>query len=73
MFTNVIGQEEIKQRLVELVQHNRLSHALLFLGSEGSGALPWRWRLLNIWSAKKVKEGETDACGVCPSCVKSGH
>ena len=39
-FKNVIGQEEVKQQLVEMVQHNRLSHALLFLGKEGSGALP---------------------------------
>lgn len=39
-FADVIGQQEIKKQLVELVQHNRLSHALLFLGKEGSGALP---------------------------------
>lgn len=39
-FKDVIGQEEVKQQLVEMVQHNRLSHALLFLGKEGSGALP---------------------------------
>ena len=39
-FKNVIGQEQVKQQLVEMVQHNRLSHALLFLGKEGSGALP---------------------------------
>ena len=39
-FKDVIGQEEVKQHLVEMVQHNRLSHALLFLGKEGSGALP---------------------------------
>ena len=39
-FSDVINQKEVKQQLVELVQHNRLSHALLFLGKEGSGALP---------------------------------
>src|SRR5829696_1595057 len=39
-FKDVIGQKEVKQHLVEMVQHNRLSHALLFLGKEGSGALP---------------------------------
>jgi DNA polymerase-3 subunit delta' len=39
-FKNAIGQQNIKHHLVELVQHNRLSHALLFLGNEGSGALP---------------------------------
>jgi len=40
LFQDVIGQKEVKQQLVEMVQHNRLSHALLFLGKEGSGALP---------------------------------
>jgi DNA polymerase III subunit delta' len=39
-FKDVIGQPEVKQHLAEMVQHNRLSHALLFLGKEGSGALP---------------------------------
>lgn len=36
----IIGQKETKKHLVDLEQHNRLSHALLFLGKEGSGALP---------------------------------
>ncbi|RYY66625.1 MAG: hypothetical protein EOO12_03695 [Chitinophagaceae bacterium] len=40
MFRDVIGQSEVKQHLVEMVAQNRLSHALLFLGKEGSGALP---------------------------------
>ena len=40
LFKNVIGQQAVKQHLIEMVQHNRLSHALLFLGKEGSGALP---------------------------------
>jgi len=39
-FSDIIGQKDVKQQLAELVQHNRLSHALLFLGKEGSGALP---------------------------------
>src|SRR5688572_8626930 len=39
-FEKIIGQREIKKHLVEMVQHNRISHALLFLGKEGSGALP---------------------------------
>ncbi|MBL7725405.1 MAG: hypothetical protein JNK27_14755, partial [Chitinophagaceae bacterium] len=38
-FSDIIGQSEVKTQLAELVQHNRLSHALLFLGKEGSGAL----------------------------------
>lgn len=39
-FADVIGQQEVKQHLIEMVEQNRLSHALLFLGKEGSGALP---------------------------------
>src|SRR5258706_15795316 len=39
-FSGVIGQAAVKEQLAELVQHNRLSHALLFIGKEGSGALP---------------------------------
>jgi len=38
-FSKIINQREVKQQLVELIQHNRLSHALLFLSKEGSGAL----------------------------------
>ena len=38
-FKDIIAQSEVKHNLVELVQHNRLSHALLFLGKEGSGVL----------------------------------
>ena len=40
LFKDIIGQREVKQQLVEMVQHNRLSHALLFLGKEGGGTLP---------------------------------
>lgn len=40
LFSNIIGQNATKNHLTELVKQNRLSHALLFLGKEGSGALP---------------------------------
>jgi DNA polymerase-3 subunit delta' len=40
LFKDVLGQDDVKHHLVEIVKHNRLSHALLFLGKEGSGALP---------------------------------
>jgi len=40
LFKDVIGLADVKQHLAEMVKQNRLSHALLFLGKEGSGALP---------------------------------
>lgn len=51
LFRNVIGQTEVKQHLVEMVQHNRLSHALLFLGEEGIGALPMALAFANYISS----------------------
>ncbi|WP_462253692.1 DNA polymerase III subunit [Ferruginibacter sp.] len=38
-FHSITGQKETEEHLVQMIQHNRLSHALLFLGKEGSGAL----------------------------------
>jgi DNA polymerase III subunit delta' len=80
-FRNVIGQPEVKQSLVELVQLNRLSHALLFLGNEGSGALPLALAFAQYIVCEQVNkeltrggQGPTrspDACGVCPACVKA--
>ena len=39
-FKDVIGQQEVKQRLVGSVDRGRISHAQLFTGDEGVGALP---------------------------------
>ncbi len=39
-FSQVIGQHDLKAQLTHMIQQNRLSHALLFLGKEGSGSLP---------------------------------
>jgi DNA polymerase-3 subunit delta' len=68
-FTSVIGQAPVKQHLVELVHSNRLSHALLFLGPEGSGALPLALAFAQYVVCEQPRAG--DACGVCPSCVKA--
>ena len=38
-FQSITGQKETKEQLVHMIQQNRLSNALLFLGKEGSGAL----------------------------------
>ena len=39
-FEQIITNPETRKHLVEMVSGNRLSHALLFLSKEGSGALP---------------------------------
>ncbi|RZK50675.1 MAG: hypothetical protein EOO99_00440 [Pedobacter sp.] len=67
-FKEIIGQQAVKALLVQNVKENRVSHAQLFLGDEGSGALP-----LAIAYAQYInclnKQG-SDSCGICASCRK---
>jgi DNA polymerase III subunit delta' len=61
-FSSVIGQPRTKQHLVELVHFNRLSHALLLLGREGSGALPMALAFAQYVVCEKVNgKGEAAA------------
>jgi len=66
-FSNVIGQGGTKQRLVELVQYNRLSHALLFLVNEGSGALSLALAFAQYMVCEKVNRPQTTAAPAGPS------
>ncbi len=54
-FSNIIGQQVVIQQLQEMVDHNRLSHALLFIGKEGSGALPLALAFSNYVVAQSEK------------------
>lgn len=67
-FRDIIGQDEVKQRLLQSVKDNRISHAQLFCGPEGSGSLP-----LALAYAQYIScTGKTanDSCGTCSSCNK---
>jgi len=59
-FNQVIGQESTKNKLKNLVQKNRLSHALLFLGKEGSGALPLAIAFAQYILCEKVNRQQTN-------------
>lgn len=65
-FSDIIGQQEVKQQLAELVQHNRLSHALLFLGKEGNGSLPLAIAFAQYLVCEKVN-GKNAAVQAGPS------
>ena len=67
-FTEVIGQEEVKSRLIQTVRDNRISHAQLFLGPEGSGNLALAIAYAQFVNCEKKQEW--DSCGVCKSCLK---
>jgi DNA polymerase-3 subunit delta' len=68
LFSSIIGQEDIKRRLIHSVKENRISHAQLFLGAEGSGSLALAMAYAQYIYCKD--RNDVDACGVCPSCQK---
>ena len=38
-FSEVIGQQDVKNRLMQMVAEHRVPHALLFCGPEGCGKM----------------------------------
>src|SRR5689334_10249555 len=85
-FKDVIGHAGVKQRLIKLVKENRVSHALLFLGSEGSGNLALAIAFAQylvcekagsrksgdaaLFSDLPIADAMSDSCGECAACLK---
>jgi DNA polymerase-3 subunit delta' len=69
-FSDIIGQEPLKQRLKRTVLDNRVSHAQLFLGPEGSGKLGLALAYAQYINCRN--RTPEDSCGECPSCKKYG-
>ena len=67
-FKEIIGHEDIKRRLRETVRQGRISHALLFTGGEGAGALPLALAYAQYVNCRN--RTEEDSCGVCPECYR---
>jgi DNA polymerase-3 subunit delta' len=67
-FKHIIGREAVKQRLINTVKENRVSHAQLFLGPEGSGSLALAVAYAQYLSCEDKQPD--DSCGVCSSCRK---
>jgi DNA polymerase-3 subunit delta' len=67
-FRDILGQEETKKHLVQTVKENRISHAQLFLGPEGSGSLPLALAYAQFISCENREEN--DSCGQCDTCRK---
>ena len=70
LFKEIIGQQEIKQKLRGLVRDDRTPHALMLFGPEGTGKLALAVAMAQYLSCKDRQED--DSCGTCPSCIKFG-
>lgn len=68
-FSAIIGQQEIKEKLIQLVENNRVSHAWLFLSKEGYGGLPLALAFAQYLVC--TNKSNTDSCGNCAACSKA--
>lgn len=67
-FSEVIGHDQLKRMLVRSVDEGRISHAQLFTGRSGYGALPLALAYAQYVNCTGRADG--NSCGECPSCRK---
>ena len=65
-FSDIIGHDELKRRLSQQIDAGRISHAQLFSGVAGYGALPLALAYVQYLFCPHRHDG--DSCGECPSC-----
>ena len=65
-FASVVGQEELAQHVISIMNSGRLPHALLLCGPSGSGKLAFALALARYVCC--VNPSQTDGCGRCASC-----
>lgn len=66
-FSDVIGQEEVKQRLRQMVSEDRVPHAIMLCGPRGSGKMALALAFASYLLCRDRSGG--DACGACPQCA----
>ncbi|HEX8427768.1 DNA polymerase III subunit delta [Hymenobacter sp.] len=69
-FSEIPGQQQVKQLLVQSVRRNHVAHAQLFRGAEGSGALALALAYGTFLNCEQRRPEDEDSCGQCPSCQK---
>lgn len=69
-FSDIIGQQALKRHLAGSVDRGRVSHAQLFTGAAGTGALPLAIAYAQYLNCTGRRGG--DSCGECPSCRQIG-
>ena len=71
----VIGQEEVWQRLTEMVREERLPHAIMLCGPQGCGKMALALAFASYLLCQN-RDGHDEACGECRQCKmleKWGH
>ncbi|MGI6320672.1 MAG: ATP-binding protein [Bacteroidales bacterium] len=67
-FKDVVGHDDLKRKMLRSISDNRVSHAQLFYGPEGTHKLGLVLAYAQYLNCENPSE--TDSCGICPTCIK---
>ena len=70
MFTNLIGNQRVKDSLIQLLRSERVPNSLLFAGPEGVGKKQFAIELARSFVCQSPRNGL--ACGSCSACKRVG-
>lgn len=70
-FKDIVGQSEVKERLIRTAREGLIPHAQLFCGPEGIGKFPLALAYAQYLNCENPEE--SDSCGKCASCLKYNH
>lgn len=68
---SIPGQSQLKAYFKKVISEDRMPHALLLVGDDGSGPLAFANGLASLLQCKNPQD--LQACGECTSCVKSSQ
>ena len=69
LWSEVFGQESIKNTLKNEILNNKLTHAYIFAGSRGIGKTTMARLFTKTLNCKNRKSDDIEPCGVCESCL----
>ena len=68
LFSQVVGQKNLKTHLINEINHDKVGHAQMFIGKPGYGGLPLALAFVQYLLCENKKK--SDSCGECRSCSK---
>lgn len=67
-FKDIIGHDDVKKKLRNFADNDRIPHALLLFGAAGVGKLSIARAFAQYIQCSNIIDG--DSCGICPNCVQ---